>query len=401
MSSKRPADTPSGDIPQAKKARTGATRHHTLKYKQPGALLPLALPQDGSIIEQELSRSLCVALHAAGFDSVRTDALESFRAHVDSYMTNFSLWVNHSMRHARRTQPIPEDFAMTLARLGLTPTSLTPDLKLPVPADITQRPISASFSEPVAEEARAAAPMTFNADTSLSGAVEKRRKTYIPKHFPDFPSQHTYKDTAVLTQRESDARKLREQSTQEGMLAEQALRRLMAARQRGSRSAKEHSVEVHVANKIQKESEAVFQEALAAMAGGDAKRTGEIDALDSFSGADAADGDAMGPTDIDFGAIVNHDRINWRKGAADWLECVMAVSAPCHPRLSMPWSRLLDHLYIYQIVSYPVQRDKDLAGLLSKHALNSLAQHQLVGWALRILINIANVLIQDLEIASL
>lgn len=82
MSSKRAAEIEATDASESKKARP--LRHHALRHQQPGALLPLALPQDGSIVEGELSRSLCIALHAAGFDGAKTEALESFRAHVDS-----------------------------------------------------------------------------------------------------------------------------------------------------------------------------------------------------------------------------------------------------------------------------------------------------------------------------
>lgn len=233
-------------------------------------------------------------------------------------MTNFALWTAHSMRHARRTQPIPEDFAVTLARFGLTPALLTPDLRLSAPVEVTQRPIC--FPDFEAALPDSTAMSAFAANSILSGADEKRQKKYIPKHFPDFPSQHTYKDTPVMTQRETDASKLREQSTQEGILAEQALRRLMAARQRGSRSAKEHKMGARPQSKEQQESEAVYQEALnalTAMSGeGLGGNTGDVDALDAFDGAD---GDSMGPTDIDFGAIVNHDRVNWIQSARDWV----------------------------------------------------------------------------------
>jgi Transcription factor TFIID complex subunit 8 C-term len=63
----------------------------------------------------------------------------------------------------------------------------------------------------------------------LNGREEKRRDRHVPSTFPAFPSQHTFRDTAVLPPRERDPRRVRELATEEGRLGEQALRKLAGA----------------------------------------------------------------------------------------------------------------------------------------------------------------------------
>ena len=63
----------------------------------------------------------------------------------------------------------------------------------------------------------------------MNSAPTEHAKVYVPRHFPDFPSKHTYKATAEFPVRESDPRKVREKATEEGRLGEEALRRLVSA----------------------------------------------------------------------------------------------------------------------------------------------------------------------------
>jgi len=62
------------------------------------------------------------------------------------------------------------------------------------------------------------------------GDASMQRK-YVPKHLPQLPSRHTWKCTEVLASREDDSKKLRERAVQDGVMAEQALRRLTEASQ--------------------------------------------------------------------------------------------------------------------------------------------------------------------------
>ena len=55
---------------------------------------------------------------------------------------------------------------------------------------------------------------------------------YIPKHFPQLPPQHAWKQTSVFPKREHGAQ-LRERAMEEGIQAELALRKLAAAAKSG------------------------------------------------------------------------------------------------------------------------------------------------------------------------
>jgi len=138
------------------------------------------------------------------------------------------------MNNGRRISPVPQDFAMALARTGIEPKSLLPFLKAPSIPDITQ-PAMPQFPKPETPEPDLAPVL----GTELSSSQETELRSYIPKHLPSLPSRHTWQATAVFPQRDTDAKKIRERAMQEGVMAEQALRRLTAA----TRAEKEKSKE--------------------------------------------------------------------------------------------------------------------------------------------------------------
>ena len=114
------------------------------------------------------------------------------------------------MNSCRRHQPLPQDFTNALAQFSLTPSSLGSELSIPAPPAVFQTriyPPSPERSPPPDLE-----PILGH---DLSGAVDKSRRAYVPEHFPSFPGQHAYKDTAMFVERETDARKIRELTTQE------------------------------------------------------------------------------------------------------------------------------------------------------------------------------------------
>lgn len=90
---------------------------------------------------------------------------------------------------SRRTFPIPTDFETSLGRFNLTPSSLKPHLKPPVPRAKREPTWVALVAK---EEAFVSLPVLGD---DLSGTPEKEAKQYIPKAFPSFPSTHTYKYT--------------------------------------------------------------------------------------------------------------------------------------------------------------------------------------------------------------
>lgn len=76
---------------------------------------------------------------------------------------------------------------------------------------------------------------------ALDGSNDRR--FYIPDHLPPFPSKHTYLATPVFPERPSEPRVIREIATQEAVLAENALRKILAAGAIGNK--KKASAEPH------------------------------------------------------------------------------------------------------------------------------------------------------------
>ncbi|KAK3704712.1 hypothetical protein LTR37_013686 [Vermiconidia calcicola] len=220
--SKRPHSEAANEEHTNKKRRVRRRLQH-LQVK-PQHIEPA--PQDPVFVQGQLMRSIGAALALAGFDSVKPTALEMFRSHVEEYMTKFLHNTRTSMHTSRRNIPTAQDFASALA---LTPntssaTLLKPQLALRLPASISTPHIPDPDPPP--------AP-TPDFSALLAPLIAKPRP-YIPKHFPQLPPRHAWEHTPVYPAREKDARKMRERATEEGILAEQALRKLAAAAKVGA-----------------------------------------------------------------------------------------------------------------------------------------------------------------------
>lgn len=127
------------------------------------------------------------------------------------------------MLGSRRVQPTPADFLQSLHTHQLLLMSLLPHLNPPVTADKSLVALLPETTESEPED-----PQT--SDLILDSALNTEARSYIPSHFPPFPSQHTYKATPNLPSVERDPRKVRELAAQDARLGEAALRKLMGAR---------------------------------------------------------------------------------------------------------------------------------------------------------------------------
>jgi hypothetical protein len=69
-------------LPAAKRLKpiNTITKHHRISAKQPNVALIHYAPQDAGLVEDQLRRSVCIALHAAGFESAQSDAVEGLLA---------------------------------------------------------------------------------------------------------------------------------------------------------------------------------------------------------------------------------------------------------------------------------------------------------------------------------
>ncbi|EMC92393.1 hypothetical protein BAUCODRAFT_38446 [Baudoinia panamericana UAMH 10762] len=206
-----------------KKRRVRHRLHHVQRLPQD--VEPAS--QDPASVQTQLLRSITAALTIAGFDSVTSSALEMFRSHTEEYMLRFSTYIRTSMHGGRRARPAPPDFNMALSLMPNTSSAslLRPHLKLLIPEGISYP----SIPEPI--PAPRPAP---DLSALLRPLTSSLLPNYIPKHFPPLPPQHSWKQTPVFPERETDPRKMREKATEEGMLAEQALRRLATAAKSGA-----------------------------------------------------------------------------------------------------------------------------------------------------------------------
>ncbi|KAH3908280.1 transcription initiation factor TFIID subunit 8 [Parastagonospora nodorum] len=210
---------------------------HQLRYTQPVQYIadPISAEigdfgDSKEFFHQQLRRSVAIQCKAQGFDSASPEALEEFTGLVDSYMTKFLSQVQKSMSSARRTETVPHDWVYALVSSGLRGSGpLESHLDT---GDVPPSLLQPHFDPPAPPEAPP--PDTESLlGPGLSGKADKEARPYIPSHFPPFPSRHTYKSTPVFTERENDPRKIREKATEEGILAEQSLRKLMAAQKAG------------------------------------------------------------------------------------------------------------------------------------------------------------------------
>ncbi|KAF2757658.1 hypothetical protein EJ05DRAFT_501185 [Pseudovirgaria hyperparasitica] len=237
--------------------------HHTLHYTQPGLPEPLPL-EDSAFFGTQLIRSISVALKAVGFDSTTPAALEAFRAEAEEYMLHFCGHIRQSMLSARRTQALPSDFVAALSRENLEPHDLLPQLRHNIPPSITlpqlPPPLPAEESPPDLEAVLG---------PELSGAAEKAKRIYIPKHFPSFPDTSTWKASELKVLRETDPQKLRDKANEEGIQAERGLRELMAVTKTAK---KKRTKSIRVL-----ERERIWEDTLAAVKEEDENRVNERD----------------------------------------------------------------------------------------------------------------------------
>ncbi|GAB1739902.1 hypothetical protein NU219Hw_g4833t1 [Hortaea werneckii] len=208
----------------AKKRRVHYLRHvqrmpDDIEPAPQGSVAPAHVPD---FARDHLLKSLGAALAIAGFDGARPEALEMLREHAEEYMLRFGRYVRTSMQGTRKIKPTAQDFSMALSLMpnASTASLLKPHLDLPIPDSISCPPI------PSPEPEDPAAP---DLSKLLQPLLPPQQASYIPKHFPALPPRHTWQQTPVYTEREKDSKKMREMMTQEGMMAEQALRKLATA----------------------------------------------------------------------------------------------------------------------------------------------------------------------------
>lgn len=248
---------------------------------------------------------------------------------TEADMLHLLSYVRQSMTSCRRIQPIPQDFEHGLRSTYTPVAALQPHLKplqrpvrAPPASSISPSPSSPSQSSFLAQKQRSLPtpppdteeePIIQPRDFSFLGdelnATEDRlQNTYIPKHFPNFPSKHTYQETPVFaTKRELNPEKLREQATEEGKLGEEALRKLTRAGKDVHPGSRERQAKT-LWGKDRENMDSMFDKTLKALL----KRT-KAAAGGSIGGMKEKEKEKAGSLVPELGPIVNNDRMYWRK----------------------------------------------------------------------------------------
>jgi hypothetical protein len=225
--------------------------------------------------------------------------------------------VRKSMTSARRTSTLPHDWVYALTSAGIhSSSSLEPHLDT---GDIPPSVLQPHLTPPDPPE-KPPPDLEGLLGAELSGRTEKETKKYIPSHFPAFPALHTWKATPVYTQRENDPRKIREKATEEGIQAEQSLRKLMAAQKAGMQGDKARKQR---RSKRMKQSDRLWKTAMEDLLEGEEREETERrvfnDGLDEDEFEDNRDAQPKpGPrkkVNLDEGVHVNYDQKFWRKSA--------------------------------------------------------------------------------------
>lgn len=129
---------------------------------------------------------------------------------------------------ARRHESAVLDFGYALSKFSIPFASLEPHLRNPV------TPLKLEHEdEALPKEEGNQASLTKLLGNELNGESDKEGKPFIPRHFPSFPSKHTYKWTEKESARETDPRTIREEVAKAARQAEEALRRLVKVSKAG------------------------------------------------------------------------------------------------------------------------------------------------------------------------
>ncbi|KAL4866759.1 hypothetical protein BDV12DRAFT_187182 [Aspergillus spectabilis] len=209
--------------PDIKRIKRHYHHHHHLREPvNPG--LPEPAINDDTYVDHIMNRIIGQSLQSSGFDIADPLAVESFRDAAEEYFLRLASYARASMLSSRRLQPIPQDFEYALKRHSLPVDSLLPYLQ-PLPKI---EPIPTQLPSPPPDEDDDFRILP-SFGTQVSDDDDRVRNPYIPKHFPDFPSKHTYRHTPVFTERERDPRKIRERAADDGRHGEEALRKLARA----------------------------------------------------------------------------------------------------------------------------------------------------------------------------
>ena len=224
-------DTNETEQPPLKRQKLPYHHKHRIQYwpaPVPGepALLPEAL------LDKLLVESIKTICEEQAYKQkilepqIESIALEALRNAADEFVQNLCQKVRRSMNAARRHTPIAPDFNSAFYALDLplpddqlSPYTTRPEINRPL---LPTPPPDDEFHHNHELPEQLLGP-------ELSRQQDLKKFSFNTSSLPPVPSAHTYRDTAVFLQRETDSKRIRELATEEGKLGEQALRKLAGA----------------------------------------------------------------------------------------------------------------------------------------------------------------------------
>ncbi|KAI8385033.1 uncharacterized protein BYT42DRAFT_612684 [Radiomyces spectabilis] len=176
-------------------------------------------------------RIISVIVKETGFQAIQPAALEALEDLFGSYLQKL-LYNTHSYATlANHSKPNYHDITRALEELGVQNSDFQAylDKYLAAPSlDASRKPIKTEKSQISTVEK---IPEFLPSDDDEEDSADEKEgiPSYVPQHFPRFPSRHSFRQTPVYIQRPDDPQKVRELNSQQSRTVEENLKRLMAA----------------------------------------------------------------------------------------------------------------------------------------------------------------------------
>lgn len=230
-----------------KRQRIAYRHHHNIRpadeprvarepaFIEPDTVDKLVLDAIKSIVEEEGARCNIYdpVIESLALTAFRDAVEECMLTHFQYYavltsidILKFCSKVRRSMHAARRTVPIATDFESAIAALDVP--RLDDQLKA-YQSQVTINPTLLPTPPPddVFHNHAELPQSLLGPELGAQDALKKFHPN--PSFLPPLPSAHTYRQTTVFPERQTDSRRIRELATEEGKLGEQALRKLAGA----------------------------------------------------------------------------------------------------------------------------------------------------------------------------
>ncbi|EED12196.1 bromodomain associated domain protein [Talaromyces stipitatus ATCC 10500] len=293
--------------PATKRQKRHYHHNHKLHHPVQTQLREPALLDDGAVAHL-LECSIGQILTETGYDIAEPTAIDAFRHATEEYILHLASFARQSMTASRRIQPIPQDFEFALQRAFIGTDELTPYVK----SLKSEKTIPTLLPSPPPEEDDLFGAFTGIPVLSeeLSGEDERNRINYIPAHFPQFPSKHTYRFTPVFTERETDPRRIRELGMEDSRHGEEALRKLARAAFKDTHATGTGKSERRLWGRKTESAETMFEKTIRGLS----KKVQQP--VDSQGGGAGQKDSKSSLANLDLAPIVNCERSFWRKSTS-------------------------------------------------------------------------------------